>query len=134
MALPWISDPTVDDYRDVAASEFEAAIAAVQATYPDAHLTEVVPGSPHLYTIEAEHEDHLLRFADADTGHLHCGDPVTVWECVVTDEDGDDVMRETGADLGALTRDVYGEVCARVDTDRVEQANDPDRDHDSREL
>jgi hypothetical protein len=104
----------------------------VQERYPDAHLAEIVTGAPH-FCIEAEHEDYLLEFADAETGHLMKGERPVLWECIVYDTDGVEVFAETRPDLAALVEAARVWCLDRVDGDRVEQADDPDRAHDSRE-
>ena len=132
MTLPWVNDPTPSDYRDAATEEWADALATIATHYPDAHLTEVVPGAAHFYRIEAEHEDYLLEFADSETGHLTRNEPPVVWECLVYDTDGALVSSETRAELAVLVDATRAWCLARVEADRVAQADDPDRDHDLR--
>ena len=100
--------------------------------YPAAVLVEIVPNAPGMYCLEAEHEDYLIRFADADCGHLYgSGQIINEWEAVVDDEDGIQVERFTAPRIPELVAQVRTWLLTRVDKDRVAQADDPDRGRDS---
>lgn len=128
MTISWIDDETNSDRRDAAEDTWTVALSQVRDRYPDAALVEIVPNVPGMYCLEAEHEDYLIRFADADCGHLYgSGQIINEWEAVVDDEDGIQVERFTAPRIPELVAQVRTWLLARIDEDRVAQADDPDR-------
>ena len=127
MGISWIDNPTPADLRDAAEDTWVVALSQVRDTYPAAVLTELVHNTPGAYVLKAEHEDYLIRIADGDVGHLYgSGQTVTVWEAEVFDEDGDLAYTATAPRIPELLAEVYPGLLARIDADRVAQADDPD--------
>jgi hypothetical protein len=131
-AISWIADATHSDLRDAAEDTWVIALSQVRDTYPDAILTELVHNTPGAYVLEAEHEDYLIRIADAHVGHLYgSGQNVMHWEAIVWDEDGNLVHEVTAPRIPELIEEARVWLLNRVDADRVAQADDPDRGRDS---
>lgn len=130
--LPWVSDPTPADRRDAAEGEWLGELTLLQGEFPQGSVrfAELVETSGH-YVIEVEDGPLLFRFSDY-TGSLS-RPPIEDWWIVVYDEDGEELTEFTDLTLVGVLEQFRLWRLEWVEEQSAGAADDPDRDHDSRE-